>query len=87
MEYQNLVSVNLMIWEVNPRKRDNSTISFYENKDVKLVEGDSILGLRDKKTGNTSVYTINQIKERRQGALKSKNYVVCDVSFQFKNLN
>ena len=49
MEYQNLASVNLMIWEVNPRKRDNSTISFYENKDVKLVEGDSILGLRDEK--------------------------------------
>ena len=78
--------VNLMIWEVNPRKRNRSEISFYIKKTGDVSEGDCITGLLEEKTGNTSVYEISSITDRRSGALSGFDYVKAKVNFSFKKL-
>lgn len=84
MEFQNQEEVNLMVWSPNPKLRNNSIISFYENKSVKVEVGDSIIGQISELKQQKSTYTIDEIIERRDGAMSGKNYVTAKVNWQFK---
>lgn len=76
--YQNNQVVWLLIWELNPKKRNtNNEVSFYSEHEIEV--GDIIIS----NPGDTSVssYKIVEIIEVRSSKLKGKTHYKCKIEW------
>jgi len=71
--------VCLMLWPTKVQDRQGVfSIAFYEDKKDDLKTGDVICANYSE---NSSYYEIVEIKDRRDGAIKSKKYVTANVTW------
>lgn len=73
-----------MIWETNPRKRnENNIVNINVPKNINLEKGDLILA----SYGNDSVstYNIDEIINSRESSIKNMNYVSVKTSYKREN--
>lgn len=76
---------NLMIWELNPKKRNtNNTINFVVPNDRPVNVGDTILGREQ--LDRQSHYKITEILERRPASLKKRDYIVAKSEWSIKSI-
>lgn len=79
--FQNLVGVNFMVWETNPVKRNqNNVIKFYRNKKKVIQSGDVLIG--EYSETKVSVYTVKEILNEREGAMKNEIYVEAVIEWE-----
>lgn len=82
--FLNKFSVDLMIWETNPKKRNkNNVVRFYLSKKNTIKEGDIVVG--DFNEYGVSVYEIENIQQTKQGAVAQKNYVTAETKWSQKS--
>ncbi|MCR9263326.1 MAG: hypothetical protein NXH86_04170 [Flavobacteriaceae bacterium] len=78
--YENYNQVTMMVWEMNPRKRNDNNIVKVNSK-VDLNVGDVILG--DLKMDiQFSEYTIEKIIESRPSSLEGYTYFTLQTTFK-----
>ena len=76
--FENQVHVDLVIWETDPKLRNNSTISFYAPIITTVNEGDVILCKFSAE--GISAYIINNIDACKQGFINGKNHITAQAS-------
>lgn len=77
--FENQVHVDLVVWETDPKLRNNSTISFYVPITTTVNEGDVILCKFSAE--GISAYILNTIVNTKQGSIKGKNHITAQVSY------
>lgn len=74
----NLVKINLITWEKNPRMRaKNNQISFLADRDA--IFGEDILLHTSELNGESLTYEINEIKSYKPSTISGKYYIVATV--------
>jgi len=64
-----------MIWETNPKKRnENNIVKFYIKSSTIVNAGDLLIGEYNEYF--VSNYEITEVIERREGLVKNKDYVI-----------
>ena len=82
---ENNFTCNLMIWETNPRKRNvNSIVNIVVPEDREVSKGDVIVGSYSAE--KISLYTIDDVIERRASSLFGKDYLVIDTKWSNKKV-
>lgn len=78
---ENLVHVDMTIWETNPKLRNNSEIKFYtkpNNHNLEIKKGDIILA--NFSAEKVSVYTIEEIIDKKSHRLENRDYITARCS-------
>ncbi|MGB2525673.1 hypothetical protein [Flagellimonas sp. SN16] len=79
--YENYNQVTMMVWEMNPRKRNENNVIKVNSK-VEINVGDVILG--DLKMDiQFSEFTIEKIIESRPSSLKGYTYYTLQTAFKY----
>ena len=88
MNHVNNTSVTLMVWEVNPSKRNvNNIIKFVAQSDKKINVGDKILGSLIDSASKRSTYEITKILNRRKANVKGHDYYEVESKWTAESLN
>lgn len=81
MVYENYNQLTMMIWELNPKKRNDNNIIKVNSK-VDLSVGDTILG--DLKMDiSISEYIVTEILDVRQSSMKGYKYYTLKITFKY----